>query len=176
MTCNETSTVSAQGCTSCTPNCLKCDTNPLSCERCKPGFSFPTTVLRTCTMQCLVTNCDQCQDGNQNICRLCLPGFRRNAISGCEKCAVAGCSSCNSDINACDYTAGVNTCLDKQYLLDGRCTACPNGCLKCDAGGVCIQCDTGAGFYMWKDMTCNFGLYFSVTCVVVAVSLAAFLN
>ncbi|KAL4435522.1 hypothetical protein ABPG74_020298 [Tetrahymena malaccensis] len=128
MAVNQTS----NKCQKCIPNCMNCDNNLQSCNKCQNGFFFLND-------QC-ITNCPDGYFGDV-----------QNAI--CIPCSQPECVSCVYSIDICtkckqSYLVDINsnkcipTCSSNQYADQGYCKNCSQlfeNCSSCDLN-KCTQC------------------------------------
>ncbi|KAL4435525.1 hypothetical protein ABPG74_020301 [Tetrahymena malaccensis] len=128
MAVNQTS----NKCQKCIPNCMNCDNNLQSCNKCQNGFFFLND-------QCI----KNCPDGYF--------GDVQNAI--CIHCSQSECVNCVNSIYICtkckqSYLVDINTnkciptCSSNQYTDQGYCKNCSQlfeNCSSCDSN-KCTQC------------------------------------
>jgi proprotein convertase subtilisin/kexin type 5 len=125
-------------------NCKKCtDANALTCSPNNPSFSLtclsgftPSSggVCSACS-----SNCVKCDINKAGSCDSegCGTGFAQYGSSLLCVACFNGCAGCDSDPNSC------TSCLESQYLSNGKCLPCSANCLSCSNSSSCSKCQQG---------------------------------
>jgi len=159
-------------------NCAFCKSNN-ACAACFSGYDFSSSGSNVCSPTCSISNCYQCQEGNQNLCLTCSPGYSLSSNgASCSQISYSctGCSSYNGTI--CYYnpstSQGVCTqCSPGNLLYQGKCyTSSCNiyGCAQCQtwtSPPVCLKCNQGLilGNGYCQQLNCNNGVAHCNLCI-----------
>ena len=133
--------------------CSYCTSNNV-CASCMSGYDFDSTNTN-CVATCNVTNCYECNEGQEQTCNVCQPGFQLSSdMLGCTPMA-ASCDYCsNSSATNCIWNWAQNTsecmaCNEGYTLYGGVCyaeTCSIYGCDLCASWNTpvtCMRCQQG---------------------------------
>ena len=142
-------------CIMCLNNCAKCSIFNV-CEKCIEGSLLQehSDNEDECVM-CTVNNKGVCMAG-KNICN----GHKPNGLF-CQFCEIdhysidgKNCVKCGCKVGSCDQYTGecfeTEECADGYYNRNGICVKCSDGCLKCESGDYCNECDGEAGYIKYE--------------------------
>ncbi|KAM3132973.1 hypothetical protein pb186bvf_014969 [Paramecium bursaria] len=143
--------------------CIVCGMNIALCDfsnnvvvptQCNSGYIL-VPIAATGGANTCVANANNCLTGvdSSQACKTCYPSsylvntkcVACTTLTGCTACSVSGSSpsqilQCTSCVKG--LTVGTNYVLNSQ---SGTCTACPTGCLTCNADSTCNDCQYGYG-------------------------------
>lgn len=127
--------------------CLKANSDCDKCITCDSENNYSKQTDGSC-MQCNVTNCEKCADGDSETCINCKTGLDgsnlifNSALKVCESCKVNNCKSC--------ATNDTQTCAECSpgYINDGgiacrKCNESMPNCEACSDLTTCSRCAPG---------------------------------